>query len=256
MMEEIFSGILSHFAFLKGMIPYLQESLIAVSDALPYMAKGALVTAGIVLGAMTLGLCAGVPMAVGQVYGRKSVRWLIEIYVWFFRGVPVLVQLFLIYFGIFGYIELQLKEMEIYVTLSPFWAACIVLGMTSAAYQSQIFRGAIQSLPQGQLKAANALGMSDFKAIKNIILPQAIRLSIPAWSNEFSIILKDSAVAFVLGTTEIMARTHFVASRTYKHLPLYLTAGVLYFILTWIGVKALLKLEEKLRIPGYSHQGM
>ena len=84
--------------------------------------------------------------------------------------------------------------------------------MASAAYQSQIFRGAIQSLPQGQLKAANALGMSNASAITNIVLPQALRLSIPGWSNEYSIILKDSAVAFVLGTTEIMARTHFVAS--------------------------------------------
>ncbi|MCP4688104.1 MAG: ABC transporter permease subunit, partial [Desulfobacterales bacterium] len=131
-----------------------------------------------------------------------------------------------------------------------------VLGAESAAYQSQILRGAIQSLPRGQLKAASALGMSDSMAIRGIILPQALRISIPAWSNEFSIVLKDSAVAFVLGTAEIMARTHFVASRTYQHLPLYLTAGVLYFILTWLGVKAFLKLESKTRIPGYSSGGM
>jgi len=129
----------------------------------------------------------------------------------------------------------------------------LVLGMTSGAYQSQIYRGAIESLPYGQLKAARALGMSDWKAIQYIILPQALRLSIPGFSNEYSIILKDSALAFVLGTSEIMARTHFVASRTYQHLPLYVTAGILYFILTWLGVKALRRLEDKARIPGYSH---
>jgi polar amino acid transport system permease protein len=231
------------------------QSFTTIADALPYLLQGALVTVGIVLGAMTIGLVAGIPMAVGQVYGRGLTQRLIGLYVWFFRGIPVLVLLFLVYFGLFGWIELKLKnDYEIYVSLSPFAAACMVLGMCSAAYQSQIFRGAIQSLAQGQLKAAHALGMSQAMAVRSIILPQALRLSIPAWSNEFSIVLKDSAVAFVLGTAEIMARTHFVASRTYQHLPLYLTAAVLYFILTWLGVRGLLKLEQQFRIPGYAGQ--
>jgi polar amino acid transport system permease protein len=222
------------------------EAFQVIQDALPYILKGAGVTVGIVLGSMFLGLILGLPMAAAQVYGRRHWQWLVGVYVWFFRGLPVLVLLFLFYFGLFSLLD---------INLSAFSAATLVLGMTSGAYQSQIFRGSIQSLPQGQLKAASALGMSDFRAIVEIILPQALRLSIPGWSNEFAIILKDSAVAFVLGTTEIMARTHFVASRTYQHLPLYLTAGVLYFLLTWLGVKALRKLEHKVRIPGYSHQG-
>lgn len=219
------------------------NSLVAVQEALPYLLKGSLVTAVVVVGAMALGLAAGVPMAVGQVYGPAWVRRLVAVYVWFFRGVPVLVLLFLFYFGLFNLFGFNLSAMA---------ASTTVLGLVSAAYQSQIFRGAIQSLPQGQLKGARALGMNDFQAITCIILPQALRLSIPGWSNEYSIILKDSALAFVLGTSEIMARTHFVASRTYEHLPLYLTAGALYFLLTWLGVKTLLKLEKKVRIPGYA----
>jgi polar amino acid transport system permease protein len=183
-------------------------------------------------------------MAVGQVYGNRCVRFLVGLYVWFFRGVPILVLLFLFYFGLFNTLGLNLTGLA---------AATLVLGMTSAAYQSQIFRGSIQSLSKGQLKAALALGMSEPMAIRNIILPQALRLSIPGWSNEYSIILKDSALAFVLGTSEIMARTHFVASRTYKHLPLYLTAAILYFILTWIGVRALRRLEAKVRIKGFGN---
>ncbi|MDD4072588.1 MAG: amino acid ABC transporter permease [Desulfobacterales bacterium] len=221
------------------------DSLVTIKEALPYLLQGALVTISAVAGAMGLGLVLGITMAVGQVYGNRLIRTLVGVYVWFFRGVPVLVLLFLFYFGLFSLLELN---------LSAFWSVTLVLGMTTGAYQSQIFRGAIQSLPQGQLKAARALGMSDAKSIRSIILPQALRLSIPGWSNEYSIILKDSALAFVLGTSEIMARTHFVASRTYKHLELYLTAGVLYFILTWLGVKALSKLERKVRIPGYTHQ--
>jgi len=230
------------------------DAFIAIMDALPYILKGVAVTAGIVIGAMMLGLIAGIPMAVGQVYGSHPVRTVVGVYVWFFRGVPVLVLLFLVYFGVFGLIEIKLRSgYGIQINFSPFMSACLVMGLVSAAYQSQIFRGAIQALPLGQLKAASALGMSDYMAIRTIILPQALRIAIPAWSNEFSIVLKDSAVAFVLGTTEIMARTHFVASRTYQHLPLYLLAGVLYYILTWIGIKALLKLEHKVRIPGYSN---
>jgi len=221
----------------------MYETLVAILEAMPYLLQGAMVTVAIVVGAMGLGLIIGLNMAVGQVYGSRSVRWMVGIYVWFFRGVPVLVLLFLFYFGLFALLKLN---------LSAFAASTLVLGLTTAAYQSQIFRGAILSLPQGQLKAARALGMNDLTAITTIILPQALRLSIPGWSNEYSIILKDSALAFVLGTSEIMARSHFVASRTYHHLPLYVTAGVLYFILTWLGVKALLKLEKKVRIPGYA----
>ena len=79
-----------------------------------------------------------------------------------------------------------------------------------------------------------------------------LRISIPAWSNEFSIVLKDSALAFVIGAPEIMGRAQFIASRTYQHLAIYITAGIIYCILTWIGVKTLSKLEQRVRIPGYS----
>ncbi|MEA1967532.1 MAG: amino acid ABC transporter permease, partial [Thermodesulfobacteriota bacterium] len=169
------------------------------------------------------------------------------IYIWFFQGVPALVLLFLFYFGLFNYLGLNFNAITV---------VTIVLGMITAAYQANIFRGAMLSLPQGQFRAANALGMSNVQTIISIILPQVFRISIPAWSNEFSIVLKDSALAFVIGAPEIMARTQFVASRTYQHLPLYITAGLIYFVLTWSGLKALRQLENRVRIPGYSHQGM
>jgi len=221
----------------------MPEGLVAVLNAFPYMLEGSLVTVGVVVGAMALGFCLGVPLAVGLVYGPLWLRRLLGFYVWIFRGVPLLVLLFLFYFGLFSLLA---------INLSAFAAGTIVLGLISSAYQSQIFRGAILSLPEGQFKAARALGMSDFKAILFIILPQSLRLSIPAWSNEYSIVLKDSAVTYALGVAEIMARTHFVASRTYQHLPLYLAAGVIYLGLTYVGVKSLRLLEEKVKIPGYA----
>jgi polar amino acid transport system permease protein len=221
--------------------------LSTIFEALPYILEGTLVTILLVVGALFLGFCLGVPMAVAQVYGPKPVSRLVGFYVWFFRGVPVLLLLFLFYYGLFGLIGLEIGTIG---------ASCIVLGMTSAAYQSQIFRGAIQSLPAGQLKAGRALGMTDGQSILHVILPQALRLSIPGWSNEYSILLKDSAMCFALGTPEIMARTHFVASRTYEHLPLYITAGLIYFAITMAGVTLLRRLERKARIPGYNNAGM
>ena len=225
---------------------FMPTAISVVIDALPYLLQGSLLTAGIVIVAMFIGLVIGTFMAVGLVYGNKIVRFLLTGYLWIFRGIPVVVLLFLFYFGIFNFLGLQ---------FSAFTAVTIVLGMTTGAYQANIFKGAILSLPRGQFKAASGLGMTNGQAIRCIILPQILRLSIPAWSNEFSIILKDSALAFVIGAPEIMARTQFVASRTYQHLAMYITAGIIYFILTWAGVMALRKLEQHVRIPGYSTNG-
>ncbi len=221
----------------------MPESLIVLYGALPYLLRGSLVTIAVVAGAMMLGLVVGINLAVGQIYGGRWLRRPIGVYVWFFRGVPLLVLLFLFYFGLCSLLN---------INLSAFTVSITVLGLISSAYQSQIFRGAIMSLPEGQIKAARALGMSDRKAIALIILPQALRLSIPGWSNEYSIVLKDSAVAYALGVMEMMARAHFVASRTYEHLPLYFAAGFMFMIMTYLGTKGLRMLEEKVRIPGYS----
>ncbi len=221
----------------------MEKAFLTVLQALPYVLEGALVTVGIVFGSMLLGLLLGIPLAIGQVYGRPVIKKLVGLYVWFFRGVPLLVLLFLFYFGIFPLLDIEMPA---------FFVALLVLGLISSAYQSQIFRGALLSIPEGQMKAALAIGMNEKSALIFIILPQALRLSIPGWSNEYSIVLKDSAVTYALGVPEIMARTHFVATRTYEHLPLYLTAGIIYLVLTYVGVKLLKNLENKLKIPGYS----
>lgn len=221
----------------------LVQKLTVILDAMPYILQGAGITLVIVIGAMMLGLAMGVPFALAQVYGPWWLKRFIGLYVWFFRGVPILILMFLFYFGVFQLLGLNLSALA---------TTALVLGMTSAAYQSQIFRGAIQNLPQGQIRAAQALGMSQSQAITSIILPQALRVSIPAWSNEYSIILKDSALAYVVGAMDMFTRTHFVASRTYEHLTLFIFVGVLYLIITVIGVQLLARLEKKLRIPGYT----
>jgi polar amino acid transport system permease protein len=152
------------------------------------------------------------------------------------------VLLFLFYFGLLTALEIE---------LSPFTVSIIVLGLISSAYQSQILRGAILSLPEGQLKAARAIGMSDREAIIFIILPQALRLSIPGWTNEYTIIMKDSAVTYALGVAEIMARANHVASRTYQHFWIYILAGFIFLALTYIGTRLFNLLENRVAIKGY-----
>lgn len=221
----------------------MPEGIIVIIENLPYILGGVWVTLTVVAGALSMGLVAGLILAVAQVYGNRVVRRLVGVYVWFFRGIPLLVLLFLFYFGILAALQID---------LSPFIVSIIVLGFISSAYQSQIIRGAILSIPEGQLKAARAIGMSDLKAIVFIILPQALRLAIPGWTNEYTIIMKDSAITYALGVTEILARARHVAERTYQHFWIYILAGFIFLVLTYIGTKLLQLLEDKVAISGYA----
>jgi len=220
----------------------MHSGLEAVIEGLPYVLGGVGVTLTVVGGALAMGLGLGLLLALAQVYGPGWLRRLTGIYVWFFRGIPLLVLLFLFYFGILVSLDIE---------LSPFTIAIIVLGLISSAYQSQILRGAILAVPAGQMKAARAIGMSDARAIIFIILPQALRLSIPGWSNEYTVIMKDSAVTYALGVAELMARANHVASRTYQHFWLYIMVGLIYLLLTYLGTKALRVLEERVAMSGY-----
>ena len=223
----------------------MNENLAVIYQSFPYLIRGVMITIGLVTGALGLGFVMGIPMAVGQVYGNKYISRIISFYVWFFRGLPVLVLLFLFYFGLFSLLGFN---------LSAFTAAILVLGLRSAAYQSQIFRGSIQSLNEGQMLAARSIGMTKVEAIWHVILPQALRISIPGWSNEYAILLKDSAVTYAVGVMEILTRANFVATRTYRPMPIFLTCAVIFIVLTYGGVKLLDLLENKVKIPGYGEE--
>lgn len=220
----------------------MHTGLAAVLEGLPYILGGIGTTLAVVAGALSMGFALGLLLAVGQVYGPRALRRGIGVYVWFFRGIPLLVLLFLIYFGILGALEIDLR---------PFSVAILVLGLISSAYQAQILRGAILSVPEGQMKAARAIGMSDAGAIVFVVLPQALRLALPGWSNEYTVLMKDSAITYALGVAELMARTHHTAARTYQHFWLYLLVGLIYMGLTWAGTRLLHRLEERFALAGY-----
>jgi polar amino acid transport system permease protein len=204
---------------------------------------GTLISIELALAFLGLGFMVGIPLAVGQVYGNKLVKNIVVLpIVEFFRSIPALVLLFLFYFGA-SFLQLN---------FSPFIAALLAMGFRSAAYQSQIFRGAISSIDVGQMQAARSLGMTKLKAIRYIILPQALRLSIPSWSNEYASVLKDTSLVYALGITELMRQGRYIVARTFGNAILvYIICALIYFVIVHLGVKFLNFLEEKYKIPGY-----
>jgi polar amino acid transport system permease protein len=204
---------------------------------------GTLISIELALAFLGLGFMVGIPLAVGQVYGNKLVKNIVVLpIVEFFRSIPALVLLFLFYFGA-SFLQLN---------FSPFIAALLAMGFRSAAYQSQIFKGAIKSIDIGQMQAARSLGMTKLKAIRYIILPQALRLSIPSWSNEYASVLKDTSLVYALGITELMRQGRYIVARTFGNAILvYIICALIYFVIVHLGVKFLNFLEEKYKIPGY-----
>ena len=215
--------------------------MISLSKYLPYIFEGSLWSLGLVLGGLGIGFIIGVMFSLIQVYGSSPLRRLISLYVWFFRGTPLIVQLFLFHWSVFP--ALGIKS-------TPLITSITVLGLRSGAYQSQIFRGAIGSIEEKQMLAAKAIGMNDWDAISSIILPQALRIALPQISNEYSIILKDSAICFILGVMELMTRAKYTAIATGIALIPYLIAGLIYIGLTYIGAKLFDLLYLKMMIPG------
>ena len=204
---------------------------------------GTLISIELALAFLGFGFVVGIPLAVGEVYGNKFIKNLAVLpIVEFFRSIPALVLLFLFYFGA-GSLNLN---------FSPFIAALLAMGFRSAAYQSQIFRGAIKSIDVGQMQAARSIGMSKFKAIRYIILPQALRISIPSWSNEYACVLKDTSLVYALGITELMRQGRYIVARTFGNAILvYVVCALIYFLVVHFGVKLLDFLEERYKIPGY-----
>jgi len=216
-------------------------SLESLLKYLPYIFEGSLWSLGLVASSLGLGFLIGIFMSLGQVYGGKTIYRIIEAYLWFFRGTPLLVQLFLFHWSIFPAIGIR---------TSPLETSILVLGMRSGAYQSQIFRGSIESIEEGQILAARSLGMTTWQSAIYIILPQALRKAIPQLSNEYSIILKDSAICFILGVMEIMTRTKYVAAATGIALIPYLIAGALYIVLTYAGARIFDAIYMQVRMKG------
>jgi polar amino acid transport system permease protein len=202
--------------------------------SLKFIAPALRVTIILTVVALGFGLLCGLLLALVRVYGGRAGRAAASIYSRVVRSLPTLVVLFIFYN----------LAWSVFRVGGP---AAVVIALTActAAYQSEIFRGAIQSIGAGQMAAARSLGMTRGVALRSVIIPQALRLAIPAWSNEAAIVLKDSSLASAVGTTEIFRRAQQFGAATHQSLPAFLACGLLYLCLTFMTNRALDAVQKR-----------
>ncbi|MCY9515966.1 amino acid ABC transporter permease [Paenibacillus apiarius] len=198
--------------------------------------SGAKITVLLSLFSVLAGFILGVIIVLLRMSGIKPLQWLTTAYIELVRGTPLLVQIFIIYFGL----------TEFGIEFSPFMAGVVAVSINSSAYLSEIFRAGIQAIDRGQAEAARSLGMSKAMTLRHIVLPQAFRNVLPAIGNEFVTIIKETSIVSFIGITDIMFQTEVIRSKTYTALGPLMGAAMIYFILTFTLSKAVATLERKL----------
>ena len=210
---------------------------------LPYLLEGAVLTVQLTVMGVAFGSVLGVFLGLARVSPFRFLRWLAIGYIDFFRGTPLLVQIFLIHMG--------LPQLGIDLG-SAINSAIIALTLNSGAYIGEIFRAGIQSIDRGQMEAARSLGMSYLQSMRHIILPQAFKRVIPPLGNEFITLLKDSSLVSVISAEELMMKANVMQGTTFKPFEAYLTAAVIYLFLTLTISRWVAYMERRLK-TGDSH---
>ncbi|MEE9913771.1 MAG: amino acid ABC transporter permease [Deltaproteobacteria bacterium] len=213
-------------------------------DILMALAKGVGYTILVTIASVCAGLAIGLFMAVLSRLRWKPVALFLAAYIYVFRSIPVLVLLFIVFFGLPG----------MGIRIPPFTAMVLTLGLISGAYLAEIFRGAMAAVDGDEILAAEAMGMDRMQSFLYIILPQMFRMSIPGMINEFTSILKYTPFAYTVGIPEIMKEAMSLAAVTLRGVEIYLAVGIIYFAIYKLFVMLFMALEKKFRIPGLAHE--
>lgn len=203
----------------------------------PFFWKGTLYTLGISLLGILFGTILGLFIGLGKMIKNKLLAFPFNLYIAFFRGTPFFVQIFIIHFGV---VPMFLG------TTNGIAAGIVGLSLNAAAYIAEIFRAGIQSIDKGQTEAARSLGMTQAQTMRYIILPQAVKRMIPPLGNEFIVLLKDSSITAMVAVPELMYWARAMQGQYYKVWEPYLTAAVIYFVLTLTLSYLLGRLEKRL----------
>ncbi|WP_263143974.1 ABC transporter permease [Pseudomonas sp. RIT-PI-AD] len=214
---------------------------------LPRLADGAILTLELVAIAVVAGLILAIPLGIARSSRHWYVRALPYTYIFFLRGTPLLVQLFLVYYGLAQFDAVRHSVLWPYLR-SPYWCAVITMTLHTAAYIAEILRGAIQAIPPGEIEAARALGMSRNQALVYIILPRAARIGLPAYSNEVILMLKASALASTITLLELTGMARTIIARTYLPVEIFFAAGLFYLVIAYVLVRCFKALERWLRV--------
>ena len=221
----------------------LDTSLNAIVNALPALLTGALLTLQLTAAAVAFGSVGGIILGVARLSKVVPIRWLARAYIDFFRGTPLLVQLFIIYFGI----PSLLRSMGINgFSFGQWGAATLGLSLNSAAYLAEIVRGGIQSVENGQKEAAESLGLDAKQALFYVIFPQALRRMIPPLGNEFVVLLKDTSLVAFIGYQELLRQGQLIVARNFRAFEIYITVALIYLALTVLASQVFSWLERRM----------
>ncbi len=211
----------------------------------PSYLQGTWLTIQLVVIAAFFGLMLAVPVALARLSEHPLIKWPAAAYSMFFRGTPLLVQIFLIYFGL-GQFDFVRDSILWPFLREAYICALLTFVLNTAAYSGEIVRGGIMAVPRGEVEAARACGMSTFTTYRLVILPRAWSFVLPAYSNEVIILLKGTSLASTITMMDLMGVSQYAASQTYMPIQMFAVAGVIYYILTLIITAFFRALEKRL----------
>ena len=217
---------------------------------LPGLTTGLWVSVKIIVPASILGVVIGILAGTARVYGPRWLRRTVNGYVAVFRGTPLVVQLYFWYFAL-PYLEIG----GFRIVFSAVSASIVGFALCSGAYQSEYVRGGLLSIKQGQLKAAAALGMSQWHAVFSVVLPQAVRRALPGCGNEIIYLIKYSSLASIITVQELTGTGRSIAKATWRNIEVFVAVGVYYLLLVTIATLLLKYIEDKMTIPGFEKGG-
>ncbi|MBN8933887.1 MAG: ABC transporter permease, partial [Rhizobium pusense] len=217
---------------------FMMETFLELSAAIP-------ATLRLAATAIALGAVLALVLALCRISEIRILNWMARLYVFVFRGTPLLVQIFLIYYGL-GQFPAVRHSIFWSVLREPYWCAVIALMLNTAAYSSEIIRGGLLSVPYGQVEAARACGMSRFLAFRRIVLPLAIRQALPGYGNVMISMVKATSLASIITIMEVAGVAARSISETYRAVEVFVVAGVIYLTLNFILTQCVASVEHRL----------
>ena len=212
-------------------------------DSMPRLLKGGWLTIELTAISVVIGLCFAVPLAMMYIAKNPLLSLPVRAYVFYFRGTPLLVQIFLIYYGS-GQFRSVFEAAGLWTFFrEPYFCAVLSLTLNTAAYTAYILRGAIQNVPFGEVEAARACGMSRGLLYRRIILPNAFRLALPAYTNEVIFLFQSTSLVSIITLLDLTGVARIIVARSFAVYEIYITAGILYLIVTYAMLWGFRKLE-------------
>ncbi len=221
----MFAAMLGLLAFLWGLAIPLSAAPDPIGPAAQQFAEGARITVWLTVVSGIIGIVLGVLAGIGRMSSIAPLRWLCAFYVWIFRGTPLLLQILFVWLAAPQFLPDALQP-------SDFACAIIALSLNIGAYNTECVRAGILAVPHGQIEAARALGLSPLQTFIDIMLPQSMRVALPALANNLASLVKDSSLAYAISVVELTMVGYRVQAESYQPIPVFLTVALIYLILT------------------------